>query len=175
MVATDASQTGVGGVLYQPDDDNNTITKDNIVAIVSKQLNESQRRYPVYKKELWAVIYCLRKFHPFIHGRRDVTVLTDHKPLIHILKQQLLTTALQQWLDVLLDYDLTILYRPGILHVVPDALSRMYMSTYADNVDTWGTHSNMGHKNNISAKQSRGPHIFYNIIIVTYQYPAFPS
>lgn len=143
VIATDASQTGIGGVLYQPDDEGNTITANNIVAIVSKQLNESQRRYPVYKKELWAVVYCLRKFHTFIHGRRDVTVLTDHKPLIHILKQQSLCTALQQWLDVLLDYDLTIIYRPGVLHVIPDALSRMYMSSYADNVDTWGTHSNI--------------------------------
>ena len=143
VIATDASQTGIGGVLYQPDDEDNTITANNIVAIVSKQLNESQRRYPVYKKELWAVVYCLRKFHTFIHGRRDVTVLTDHKPLIHILKQQSLCTALQQWLDVLLDYDLTIVYRPGVLHVIPDALSRMYMSSYANNVDTWGTHSNI--------------------------------
>jgi hypothetical protein len=47
VVATDASQTGVGGVLYQPDSDENVITATNIVAIVSKQLNESQRRYPV--------------------------------------------------------------------------------------------------------------------------------
>ena len=145
VIATDASQTGIGGVLYQPEDDNNTITTDNIVAIVSKQLNETQRRYPVYKKELWAVIYCLRKFHTFIHGRRGVTVLTDHKPLIHILKQQSLCTALQQWLDVLLDYDLEIVYRPGVLHVIPDALSRMYMSSYANNVETWGTHSNIAY------------------------------
>lgn len=142
-IATDASQTGIGGVLYQPDDDEDTITKDNIVAIVSKQLNESQRRYPVYKKELWAVIYCLRKFHTFVHGRRDVHVMTDHKPLIHILKQQTLSTALQQWLDVLLDYDLTIKYRPGILHVIPDALSRMYMSAYTDTTCVWGTQSNV--------------------------------
>ena len=143
VIATDASQTGIGGLLYQPDDDGNTITANNIVAIVSKQLNEAQRRYPVYKKELWAVVYCLRKFHTFVHGRRGVTVLTDHKPLIHILKQQSLCTALQQWLDVLLDYDLEIVYRPGVLHVIPDALSRMYMSSYADNVETWGTHSNV--------------------------------
>ena len=136
VIATDASQTGVGGVLYQPSDEDNTITASNIVGIVSKQLNESQRRYPVYKKELWAVVYCLRKFHTFVHGRRDVTVLTDHKPLIHILKQQSLSTALQQWLDVLLDYDLSIMYRPGVLHVIPDALSRMYMSSYANNVET---------------------------------------
>ncbi len=88
VIATDASQTGIGGVLYQPDDSDNTITGNNMVAIVSKQLNDTQRRYPVYKKELWAVIYCLRKFHMYIHGRSQVVVITDHKPLIHILKQQ---------------------------------------------------------------------------------------
>ena len=50
VVATDASQTGVGGVLFQPDTDDNEITLDNIVAIVSKQLNVLQRRYPVTRK-----------------------------------------------------------------------------------------------------------------------------
>ena len=63
-------------------------------------------------------------------------------------------TALQQWLDVLLDYDLTIMYRPGILHVIPDALSRMYMSSYADNVDIWGTHSNIRIIDNFSKQAS---------------------
>jgi hypothetical protein len=143
VIATDASQTGVGGVLYQPDDVDDTITKDNIVAIVSKQLNESQRRYPVYKKELWALVYCLRKFHTFIHGRRNVVVHTDHKPLIHIFKQTQLATALQQWLDVILDYDLIIKYRPGVLHVLPDALSRMYASAYLQESMVWGTHNNI--------------------------------
>ena len=139
VLATDASQTGIGGILYQPTDDENTITPTNIVAIVSKQLNSTQLNYPVYKKELWAVIYCLRKFHTFLWGRRNVLVITDHKPLIHILAQKLLTVALQQWLDVILDYDLTIIYRPGILHIVPDALSRMFMSSYNDPHTTWGS------------------------------------
>jgi hypothetical protein len=142
-VATDASQTGVGGVLYQPDDDDDTITANNIVAIVSKQLTQSQQRYPVYKKELWGLVYCLRKFHTFIHGRKAVNVHTDHKPLIHIFKQTNLATALQQWLDVILDYDLVIKYRPGVMNVLPDALSRMYMTAYTDTKQIWGTHSNI--------------------------------
>ena len=143
VLACDASQSGVGGILYQPTDEDNTITPHNIVAICSKQLGPAQRNYPIYKKELWAVVYCLRKFHTFVWGRRDVQVLTDHKPLIHVLNQRVLAVALQQWLDVLLDYDLTIKYRPGVLHVIPDALSRMYMSTYGDNDMAWGTHSNI--------------------------------
>ena len=143
VLATDASQTGVGGVLYQPDDDNDSITSSNIVAICSKKLDTSQRNYPVYKKELFGVVYSLRKFHTYIWGRTDVTVLTDHKPLIHILKQKQMAVALQQWLDVLLNYDLTIKYRPGILHVAPDALSRMYTMAYQDEDVAWGTLSNI--------------------------------
>jgi transposase InsO family protein len=143
VLATDASQTGIGGIVYQPDDDDNTITPTNIVAITSKQLNGSQRNYPVYKKELWAVVFCLRKFHSFLWGRKNVTVLTDHKPLIHILDQRQMTVALQQWVDVILDYDLVIKYRPGILHVIPDALSRMYERSYMDPSITWGTQSNI--------------------------------
>ena len=149
VLATDASQTGVGGVLYQPDDDEDTITADNIVAICSKQLNGSQRNYPVYKKELWGLVYCLRKFHNFLWGRRNVKVLTDHKPLIHMFSQKNMTVALQQWMDVILDYDIDIQYRPGILHVVPDALSRMYTSAYSESSVPWGTQTNVKFLNNL--------------------------
>ena len=142
-IAHDASQTGVGGVLFQPDDDLLTITPFNIVAICSKKLTPTQMRYAVYKKELWGMIYCLNKFHIYIWGQKNVFVLTDHKPLVHILNQANLTVALQQWLDIILNYSLTIVYRPGILHVIPDALSRMYTSAYEDSNDVWGTHSNI--------------------------------
>jgi transposase InsO family protein len=152
VLATDASQTGIGGILYQPSDDADTLTADNVVAIASKQLDATQRNYPVYKKELFAVIYCLRKFHSYLWGRK-VTVLTDHKPLVHITQQRLMTVALQQWLDVLLDYNLDIKYRPGVLHVIPDALSRMYTSTYQKE-DVWGTKTNIHFLDNLSISSS---------------------
>ena len=152
VLATDASQTGIGGILYQPDDDEDTLTAHNIVAIASKQLDSTQRNYPVYKKELFAVIYCLRKFHSYLWGRK-VTVLTDHKPLVHITQQRLMTVALQQWLDVLLDYDLVIKYRPGVLHVIPDALSRMYACTY-QREDVWGTKTNIEFLHSLSTFSS---------------------
>lgn len=143
VLGTDMSQVAIGGVLYQPDDDNDTITSDNIVAFCSKKLSPTQQRYPAYKKELWAMVYCLRKFHQYIWGRRNVTVYTDHKPLIHILNQENLSVSLQQWLDVILDYDLNIRYRPGIHHVIPDALSRMYDAAYQNHNAIWGTIHNI--------------------------------
>ena len=134
-LATDASCVGIGGVLYQPsDEDNEDITQHNIVAICSKKLNPCQRRYSTYKKELYGVVYCMRQFHQYIWGHQLV-IITGHKPLVYIKTSVQLAHALQQWLDVILDYHFTIKHRPGILHVLPDALSRMYEACYTS---AWG-------------------------------------
>ena len=136
-IATDASNTGVGGVLYQPDVIGGDITESNIVAIVSKKLSGAQFNYPAYKKELYAIVYCLKQFHNYIWGRTDVIVFTDHKPLTHIFTQTELSPAVQQWLDVLLNYDFQLCYREGKLNVLPDHLSRLYAAEYADS-PAWG-------------------------------------
>jgi len=134
-IATDASCLGIGGVLYQPSEtDNEDITGNNIIAICSKKLNECQQRYSTYKKELFAVIYCLKQFHSYIWGYKFV-LITDHMPLVYLLTSSRLAHALQQWLDVVLEYQFIIKHRPGILHVLPDALSRLYELNYTD---TWG-------------------------------------
>ena len=134
-IATDASNTGVGGVLYQPDE-SGEITPFNIVSICSKKLQASHLNYPAYKKELWGIVYCLRQFHTYVWGRTDLVIHTDHKPLTYMFESNELSNALQQWLDVILDYRFEIRYRPGILNVLPDALSRMYSSMYDGT--TWG-------------------------------------
>ena len=136
-IATDASQTGVGGVLFQPSSDEEHITPTNIVAICSKKLDPTRRRWPAYKKELFGVVYCLREFHFYVYGRSDLVVHTDHKPLTHMFESAELSPALQMWLDVLLDYTFTIRHRDGILNVLPDALSRMYGAAYSQ-TPIWG-------------------------------------
>ena len=125
-IATDASNNGIGGVLYQPDDKYGDITADNIVCICSRKLQASELNYPAYKKELVGIVYCLLQFHTWIYGRTDLTLFTDHKPLTYLLDQEKASTTLQQWLDVVLRYDFDIYYRPGELNVLPDALSRLY-------------------------------------------------
>jgi hypothetical protein len=134
-IATDASNSGVGGVLYQPSSPDEHITPTNIVNTCSKKLSKSQRNYSAYKKELWAIVYCLRQFRPYVWGRDDLVIVTDHKPLTYILSSSELSNALQLWLDDILDFKFTIVHRPGILNIVPDALSRMYASLYPS---VWG-------------------------------------
>ena len=112
------------------------ITADNIVAMYSRKLTSSQQRWPAYKLELYAVVTSLRYFHSYIWGRDDLVIITDHKPLTYMLSSINLSPALQQWLDVILDYHFEIKHRPGILHVLPDQLSRMYSTYY--NGPIWG-------------------------------------
>ena len=60
------------------------ITEDNIIAICSKKLNDTQRRYSTYKKELYSIVYCLRQFHAYIWGHQKLVIVTDHMPLTYI-------------------------------------------------------------------------------------------
>ena len=138
FIATDASNTGVGGVLYQPGPgDNDDITSGNIVAICSKKLSESQRNYSAYKKELFGIVYSLKQFHCYVWGRTDLVIVTDHKPLTYMLKSPDLSEALRRWFDTILDYKFTIRHRAGLLNVVPDSLSRMFGTVY-EHSPTWG-------------------------------------
>jgi transposase InsO family protein len=136
-IATDASQTGVGGVLFQPRSVDEHITPTNIVAVVSKKLQPAQQCWPAYRKELWGVVYSLRRFHSYIWGRDDLVVHTDHKPLTHIFTSADLSHPLQQWLDTILDYQFTIVHRDGILNILPDAISRMFHTAYSSS-PMWG-------------------------------------
>jgi hypothetical protein len=136
-VAADASNAGCGGVLYQPSsDEHEDVSPDNIVAICSRKWGDSQTRYSAYKKELYGLIYCLRKFHQYIWGRTDTVVYTDHKPLTYMFSCVELPVTLQQWMDHILDYSFVIRHRPGSLNVLADALSRMYEERYAESA--WG-------------------------------------
>ncbi len=134
-IATDASNTGVGGVLFQPKEQDEYITADNIVAICSKKLQPCQTRWSAYKKEYYGILYSLRQFRPYVWGRNDLVVYTDHKPLTFVLTSPSLSNVVHGWFDEMSEYNFKIIHRPGILNVVPDALSRMYAASYAD---TWG-------------------------------------
>lgn len=136
-IATDASQTGVGGVLFQPKELGEHITPNNIIAICSKKLDSSQQRWPTYRKELFGIVYSLRKFHTYIWGRMDLVVHTDHKPLTYMFSQTTLSLPLQYWLDVILEYHFEIRHRDGIMNILPDQLSRMFYSAY-NSQERWG-------------------------------------
>ncbi|WMV38514.1 hypothetical protein MTR67_031899 [Solanum verrucosum] len=58
-------------------------------------------------------------------------MFTDHKSLQYVFSQKELNLRQRRWLELLKDYDMSILYHPGKANVVADALSRLSMGSTA--------------------------------------------
>lgn len=75
IIQTDASDTGIGGVLVQ-----GTGESERAIAYFSQKLSASQRKYQTTERECLAVIVGIEKFRPYIEGTH-FTVVTDHASL----------------------------------------------------------------------------------------------
>lgn len=122
LVATDASQYGVGAVLYQTENG-----KNRFIAFASKALNPAQVNYPATRRELLAVIFAVSKFRNWLYGQK-FTLFCDHAAITYLFTGSHETKMLNYWAYTLLEYNFTIVHRPGILNTLPDALSRLYPS-----------------------------------------------
>ena len=68
---------------------------ENPIAFASCSLSQSEKKnYAYVEKEDLALLFALKKFHPYLYGKL-FTLLTDHKPLLAILgpKQGIPTLA----------------------------------------------------------------------------------
>ena len=75
----DASEYGLGSTLMQ---------EGKPIAFASRALSSSEKNYAQIEKEMLAILFGLNKFHHFTYGR-NVTAVTDHKPLVSIVKNAL--------------------------------------------------------------------------------------
>jgi hypothetical protein len=119
LVQCDASQGGIGAVLLQD---------GRPVEYASRAMTRiEQDSYAQIEKELLAIVFGMERFHTYVYARQ-VTVETDHKPLISINKKALSSAPkrLQRMLLRLQRYTFDLVYRPGSTLVLPDTLSRAY-------------------------------------------------
>lgn len=122
-IATDASNVGIGVVLFQKIND-----KIYYISMMAKSLSKIERNYSVNRRELLAIVYALKKFHKYIYGSH-FTVYTDHMSLSYLHTQKVANAMLINRLDIILQYDFEIVHLPGISNILPDALSRLFEDT----------------------------------------------
>ncbi|CAJ2633781.1 unnamed protein product [Trifolium pratense] len=120
-VYCDASRVGLGCVLMQ---------HGKVIAYASRQLKRHEQNYPTHDLEMAAVIFALKIWRHYLYGE-TLEIYTDHKSLQYIFKQRDLNLRQRRWMELLKDYDCTILYHPGKANVVADALSRKSMGSLA--------------------------------------------
>jgi len=120
-VHTDASDYGVGGVIFQrrPKPDGTTVFLP--LAIVSHALSSEQVRWDTMEKEAYAIHYLLEKFDYLL---RDVKfrLRTDHKNLIFLNSKA--KPKLRRWKIAVQGFTFDVEHIPGVDNVIADVLSR---------------------------------------------------
>lgn len=120
-ISSDASQAGLGAVL---------MLDDRPVAYTSKSLTETEKHgYSQIEKEMLAIVFAFKKFYIYLCGRSDITVETDHLPLVRIFKKPLhqVPLRLQKMRMTLQHYDFKLIGKSGKDIPVADALSRAFL------------------------------------------------
>ena len=131
VIECDASGVGLGAILTQ---------QNQPIAYFSKALKGSALALSTYEKEMLAIIEAIRKWRPYLLGRRFI-VRTDHQSLKYLLEQRITTPAQSRWIPKLLGYDYAIEYKKGPENQAADSLSRMgelqFLSISIPHADWW--------------------------------------
>lgn len=121
-VVCDASIKGLGAILTQR-------TAEGIeypIVFSSRALQGSEKNYGISKLELLAVVWSLKLYRPYLLGSKfQVTVISDHSALPGLLKTKQPTGILARWIEILSEFDYTIVYRKGRINEAADFLSRL--------------------------------------------------
>ena len=123
ILHTDASQAGLGAVLYQ-----RSQGMLKVIAYGSRTLTPPEKNYHLHSGKLeflalkWAIC---ERFRDYLFHAPSFVVYTDNNPLTYILTTAKLNAVGQRWVAELADFNFTIKYRPGKSNADADGLSRM--------------------------------------------------
>ena len=119
-IHTDASQTSIGGVLSQLDDEN----RDRPICFFSKVLTDTEKRYSTVEREALALVHGLRVQKPIV-GSFPIEVISDNAPLIYLMKSSTNNSRVVRWQTAVLDFDvINFRHLAGTKNVPADAMSR---------------------------------------------------
>ena len=122
IVHCDASQNGLGAVLYQKKDE-----KMKIISFASRTLSPAEKNYHLHsgKLEFLALKWCItEKFSDYLIHGPPFEVITDNNPLTYVLTSAKLNATGLRWINQLANFNFSIKYRSGKKHVDADYLSR---------------------------------------------------
>lgn len=135
----DASQEGLGAVLYQRQQG-----KLVVIGYGSRTLTAPETNYHLHSGKLeflamkWAIC---ERFREYLYYAPSFTVYTDNNPLTYVLTTAKLNATTHRWIAELADFNFSIKYRPGKANGDADGLSRMpldmeqYMGTCSQEME----------------------------------------
>jgi len=118
VLDTDASNIGLGAVLQQEQPDGL-----RVIAYASRALSRAELSYCTTKKEMLAVTYGLKVFRQYLLAR-EFLLRTDHSALTHLQRTPEPIGQQARWLDLIAEFNFTIMHRSGESNRNADGLSR---------------------------------------------------
>ena len=113
---TDASDYGIGGVLYQVIEG-----QTKIIELFSKSLCGPLRNWSTPDKEAYAIYYAFAKYEYLLHSSKFI-LRTDHKNLTYLNFEG--SKKIRRWRALISDYNFTIEHIKGDDNIVADQMSR---------------------------------------------------
>ncbi|GBG90001.1 hypothetical protein CBR_g50093 [Chara braunii] len=113
IIETDGGPIALGGVFVQRDENG----KERPLRFESRTLNSVERGYIQFRKELLAILHCLRMFRHYVMGRRFI-LRTNSTAVIGVVnRHQQVDATLSRWIAHIWTYDF-------VLEKVPTAKNR---------------------------------------------------
>ena len=119
ILDTDASNSAIGAVLSQIQSG-----EEKVICYGSFSLTPAQRKYCTTRKELLAVVRFAEQYKHYLLGGHFY-VQTDHSSLAWFIRFKNVEGQLVCWLEVLSQFNMTILHCAGSKHCNTDPLSRI--------------------------------------------------
>lgn len=116
-LTTDASNYAVGAVLSQ---------QRKPIIFISRTLSQTEQNYATNEKETLAIVWALQHLRNYIYGIADLTIFTDHQPLIYAISERNPNLKIKRWKNIIEESGAKLVYQPGKENLVADALSRQY-------------------------------------------------
>ena len=131
FLATDASDYGIGAVLFQYADEAKTVK--TFVGMVARALSSGEKELFGNTKRVASDSFCVQKFCNYLEGRKFM-VITDHRALTFLHTQKEVSKVVARWYEVIIHFDFDVEYCPGVLNKLPDLLSRLYPDFIRDHI-----------------------------------------
>jgi hypothetical protein len=113
VLETDASDIGFGAVLMQ---------EGHPIAYLSKPMCAKNQALCTYEKECMAIIMAVDKWRAYLQ-HQEFVIRTDHRSLLHLTEQRIITKLQQKALLKLMDLQFKIQFKQGITNQATDSLS----------------------------------------------------